>query len=238
MVETVEKIEKMNEIKGVFSYKLIDADTGKVLKEFKESNRIMDPVMINFYQMVTQTYVGPRPLYKDFFIVGVAFGDKSPKTPEGANVLLTGAEPTLQAEVDSTGKVYQASWNKMNVLPDGGFVTKTSEGVKGNYQGPVLDQNNEEGMTVFTHIKDGKIRFLFEIERFSGNGHNQTPQIYNEAAIYTAMGKDLQNNKLGTVFAMKRFPDVQKSTNCILSMEWELDFNTATIVPGAPIIYP
>jgi len=212
------EMNKMKTINGYFKYELLD-ENNKVIQKFEEHNKIMDPVLRMYFEMVTNT-ASPKPTYADFFIGGVMLGDGAKNQPDGNKAEVTGKETQLEAQTG--GYTYMASWDKY----DTGTVNITNEGdsIVG-WETPFDPANKSKGigLIISADTKNQKIKFNFLLERNSGNDKGSVT--FNEAALFTKFQKDLSKKNPGTIFAMKRFPDVMKSTGCLLKMEWILDFS-------------
>jgi hypothetical protein len=62
--------------------------------------------------------------------------------------------------------------------------------------------------------------------KLAGNGHpmwENAPE-FSEAALYLTTGATKSGDSLGTLFSMKTFPKMKKTSACVIKIQWDLDF--------------
>jgi len=170
------------------------------------------------------------------------------------NPLDTKLNAMKRVDTHFAGQAYQATWEKLTEnesMKPTGVVGQPYPGCKILTEGIMKSDavppeafnskgknstssyHSESGMDVNTTVKDGVITFLFELLEKSGNHidwseaalfvrHKQDPGFSNHNTALTLTPEGEYN--LGTIFSMKTFRPVHKTSACVLELEWKLDF--------------
>jgi len=133
--------------------------------------------------------------------------------------------------------VYQVTFNKPSTK-DLTYAYKLNEGatfphdagVPKQYRGPAYNDEKEleASVSIKRSFQNGIITNEIYIGKLAANGHPMwdTPPKFSEAAFYMTIGTDeVTGNPLGTLFSMKTFPEMPKSEQCVIKIQWDLDFN-------------
>jgi hypothetical protein len=236
-VNFYERVPKM--VQGYFKITQKDRK-GNILYEYEDKNKIMVWTHKMFGELI-YGYEPPPP--EDFFIHCVALGTDgieesgAPKEITADRTRLFSEEKfwNLDLYPENKAYVYQATWGKPTTN-DYGYITKLNEGANFPHDEgrpiyyrdePFNDPYTYVGLKVQRGYADGILTQDFVLEIFSGNAHpiwDVGPR-FSEAALYSAAGAREDGKSLGTMFSMKTFPEMIKSEDCIIEINWTLDFN-------------
>lgn len=200
-------LDKMNKVRGFFSYKLLDL-AGNIVDEYSEENHIMDTVPRMYFEIVsgldttspkaTPPVDIPTTLVaKDFELCAIALGDKGIK--DGKPKIIKGDEPALDSMKKNqgilSGETIQATWKKLEEKEDALGVTIQTEGEMSETKGFAAFNNkgmntasslhSETGIDVISEVKDGKITLRIEMLEKTGNGID-----WSEAALFVRHKQD------------------------------------------------
>lgn len=228
-------------LEGRFSIQLIDAETGKVIQEHKENNKIMYPL----YNWVSNLNYKPTSWLKpeDFIIHCVALGTdgidefNNPKKIAVQRPQLFSEENFWNGNylAHETAYVYQATFeapteNTLHyaVKTDEGATYPHVSGIPSNYRGiPYNDPAQKEaGLSIKRSFENNTITHEIYLGKFAGNGLPNWGYVdYSEAAIYMTRAATSTGDKLGAILAMKTFPKMRKTDTCIIKIKWDLVYN-------------
>jgi len=232
-----EKIPQM--VNGYFKIEVKDKH-GKILNSYEDKNKIM----VWIHEMFSDAVYGYNPPnIEDFIITTIALGTDGidsngiPKDLPNNMQRMYSEDNFWNYNVYAPEKayVYQATWDtpqtdiygSVEKLNEGATVPHMG-GVPLYYRGnPVNDEESYAGLKVYRGFSNGILQQKFILEVFSGNGHPMWAQGpgYSEAALYTKKGATESGEYLGTMFSMKTFPEMIKTEDCVISIQWDLDFN-------------
>ena len=229
-------------VTGHFKIQLIDAKTNKVIKEHKETNK----VMIHIYEMFSEAVYGYiQPNIDDFAIQAIALGTDGvdsegiPKDidPNRENLYSEENFWNYQIYPEQKAYVYQATFTLPTTYSlhkaykiDEGATFPHYSGEPVAYRGtPYNSEDNEEaGVTIEREFSNNILKQSITLGKLAGNGHPMWDELpkYSEAALYCGESyKTEKGDKLGLIFSMKTFPEMPKSEECLIKIQWDLDFN-------------
>jgi hypothetical protein len=78
-------------------------------------------------------------------------------------------------------------------------------------------------------FENGVLKQHIYVGKLAGNGHPMWEDYggfpeFNEAALYMPENTAESGDPLGTLFSMKTFPNMKKSPECVIIIDWDLDF--------------
>jgi len=233
-----EKIPKL--VKGYFKIEVIEND--KVIYEYEDTNK----VVVWVHQYFADAVFGLNPPDIDKFrIHALALGtdgeneiDNKLRPIENNQVSLYSEENFWQYKLfpPENSYVYQVTFDKPtteNLV----YVNKKNEGATWphEYGNPIAYRDEpknyedelEAGISIKRGYNNGIITQEIYLGKLAGNGHPMwdNPVKYSEAALYMTDGATESGDSLGTLFSAKTFPGMPKSDQCIIRIQWDLDFN-------------
>lgn len=236
-----EKVPKL--VNGYFKIQVEDLD-GNILQEHEEHNK----VLVWVHQMFSNLVFGYEPnlsAIDDFRIHAFAIGTDGvdsegiPKKIENDREQLYSEENfwKMNYYLGENAYVYQVTFDKPQT-EDLSFVYKLNEGttfpqdggVPKNYRGPAYNDETEleASVTIKRSFQNGILTNDIYIGKLAGNGHPMwdEPAKFSEAAFYMTVGtNETTGDPLGTIFSMKTFPEMPKSEQCVIRINWTMDFN-------------
>jgi len=230
-----------DQILGNFKIELIKND--KVIDAYEEHNQIQNPIFNKLSKNIYGNLIDFNKLYISGFAIGTDgydFIKNEKKTPGTSRFRLYSEENFWDNSYSGTLKdyVYQVNFEKPKNNSEH-IVKKISEGATYpavgnsplNYYGkPYNDpQQKEAGITIKRSYSDQRIDFDFYIGKYAANGigewivDGKSPQ-FSEACFYLQLGRDSYGKKLGTIFSIKTFPPMRKTSECVIKISWSLEF--------------
>jgi hypothetical protein len=236
-----EKVPKL--VKGFFKIETINANTGEVINSYEEQNK----VVIWVYELFSKSvygYTPEVPNIDDFRIHSLALGTNG-MNPDGTLKDISNTQERLYSEdnfwnmnlyPENQSYVYQVTLDKPSTN-DEHYAFKLNEGATYPHDGGTPKEyrgtpyNNEEGIESSVTIKRSFHNNILKQEiymgKLVGNGHPMwdNPPKYSEAALYMTPMATPSGDYLGLMFSMKTFPEMPKTENCVIKIQWDLDFN-------------
>jgi hypothetical protein len=235
-----EKVPKM--VNGHFKIQAIDINTNKVIYEYEDDNKVV--VWVHKYFADAVFGFNPPDIDK-FRIHAFALGTDGEDETNSKLREIADDQTQLYSEYNfwnakyyppENSYVYQVTFdkpasetfeyvNKLNEGPTWPHIygePKSYRGEPKNYEDEL-----EAGMSVKRGFSNGVLSTEIYIGKLAGNGHPawDNPVKYSEAAFYMTDGATEDGRSLGTLFSMKTFPGLPKSDQCVIKINWALDFN-------------
>jgi len=235
-----EKIPKL--VNGHFKIEIINPDTNEIIKEYEDNNKVV--IWVHKYFGDAVFGLTPPDIDKfriHSFCIGTDGEDKiynkiRPIEDEQTSLYSEDNFWNGKFNPPENSYVYQITFDKPQ-SETFEYTTKLNEGATWphTYGLPKAyrdtprnsDDELEAGLSVERGFSNGVLSQVFYLGKLAGNGHPMWDDTveFSEAALYMTDGSTLDGSSLGTLFSMKTFPGMPKTDQCVIRIQWDLDFN-------------
>jgi hypothetical protein len=235
-----ERVKKV--VQGHFKIQVVNPDTGEVLDSYEDYNK----VVVWVYRYFGEAVYGFEPPDIDKFRIhsfaigtnGVDEYGRLKEISDNQKQMYSEMkfwEGDVPSEEQRQAYVYQISFEKPSDN-DEHYAFKTDEGATypaysnrpKDYRGhPYNDIHEIEGcISMKRSFQNGVLKQHIYVGKLAANGHPMWEKFpeFNEAALFMPEGTAESGNPLGTLFSMKTFPSMMKSPECVIIIDWDLDF--------------